>query len=162
MRYLLSLLLIAGFVNPAAAHELKTALTKVLFNQRTGNIEVMHRFYLHDAEHAVKILFSKDADILNSEQTQDTFSQYVSEHFALQQLNGDNINLTLLGGQLEGRFFWVYQETAIPKTINGLKAAQSALQDIWPAQLNTVNFEGKGRVKTLSFDNQSSWLQVNF
>ena len=37
-----------------SAHEMKSAITKVLFNQRTGNIEVMHRFYVHDAEHAVK------------------------------------------------------------------------------------------------------------
>ena len=67
----------------ALAHEMKTALTRVLFNTRSGNLEVMHRFYVHDAEHGVKELFDKSADLLNSEQTQQTFSQYVSEHFAL-------------------------------------------------------------------------------
>lgn len=36
------------------AHQIKAAITTVLFNQRTENIEVMHRFNLHDAEHAVK------------------------------------------------------------------------------------------------------------
>src|SRR5690606_15838932 len=100
MRRLLALLLLAGVCGQLAAHEMKTALTKVLFNQRSGNIEVMHRFYVHDAEHGVKQLFDKSADLLNSEQTQQTFSGYVSEHFALTTLSGDVINLTLVGGQL--------------------------------------------------------------
>ncbi len=41
----------------AAAHQQKIAITTVLFNPRTQNIEIMHRFNLHDAEHAVKALF---------------------------------------------------------------------------------------------------------
>lgn len=45
-----------------SAHQIKAAITTVLFNPRTENIEVMHRFNLHDAEHAVKALFDKRAD----------------------------------------------------------------------------------------------------
>ena len=37
----------------AVAHQQKIAITTVLFNPRTENIEIMHRFNLHDAEHAV-------------------------------------------------------------------------------------------------------------
>ncbi|MDG1816469.1 MAG: hypothetical protein P8H22_10245, partial [Glaciecola sp.] len=37
-----------------SAHQQKSGLTTVLFNPRTNNIEVMHRVYMHDAEHAVK------------------------------------------------------------------------------------------------------------
>ena len=34
----------------AWAHQDREAITQVLFNPRTGNIEVMHRFLLHDVE----------------------------------------------------------------------------------------------------------------
>ncbi len=162
MRYLLSLLLCAGFVYPAAAHELKTALTTVLFNERSGHLEVMHRFYVHDAEHAVKQLFDKQADLLNSSATQHTFSQYVSEHFALQHTDGSALPLTLLGGQLEGRFFWVYQEAKLPGAITGLAVRHQSLQALWPAQLNTVNIEYGDTVKTLQFDSSVNWLSVSF
>ena len=162
MRWLLSLLLLACCSGQLAAHELKTALTKVLFNDRSGNIEVMHRFYVHDAEHGVKQLFDKGADLLNSEQTQQIFSQYVSEHFALTTLAGEAISLTLVGGQLDGRFFWVYQEAPIPAELQGLRIKHNALQALWPAQVNTVNVEGRGEVKSLSFDNKTGWQQLSF
>ena len=144
------------------AHEMKTALTKVLFNARSGNLEVMHRFYVHDAEHAVKELFDKSADLLASEQTQQTFSQYVSEHFALQTSQGEVLPLTLLGGQLDGRFFWVYQEMPLPQALQGLRIKQAALQAIWPSQINVVNVEGRGRIQSLTFDNQTTWQQLQF
>ena len=146
----------------ALAHEMKTALTRVLFNTRSGNLEVMHRFYVHDAEHGVKELFDKSADLLNSEQTQQTFSQYVSEHFALQTLGGEVLPLTLLGGQLDGRFFWVYQEMPLPDELKGLRIKQDALQAIWPSQINVVNVEGRGRIQSLTFDIQTTWQQLQF
>jgi hypothetical protein len=162
MRYLLGLLLATGLVAQSSAHELKTALSSVLFNPRSGNIEVMHRFYVHDAEHAVKQLFDKSADLINSELTQQTFSQYVSQRFALQQLSGEAISLTLLGGELDGRFFWVYQEAVAPIDLPGVSVAHSSLQDVWPAQLNIVNIDRNGETKSLSFDRNSGWQQVQF
>ncbi|WP_019676227.1 DUF6702 family protein [Arsukibacterium perlucidum] len=162
MRRLLNLLLLACCCGQLAAHEMKTALSKMLFNQRTGNIEVMHRFYVHDAEHGVKQLFDKNADLLNNQHTQQQFDQYVAEHFSLSSLAGEPIALSLVGGQLDGRFYWVYQEAAIPKKLTGLRLKHSSLQALWPAQVNTVNIEGIGGVKTLSFDNKTSWQQISF
>ena len=162
MRYLLSLLILAGLVSPSFAHEMNAAVSTVLFNARSGNIEVMHRFYVHDAEHAVKQLFDKQADLLNNEQTQQTFSQYVTEQFALTHLNGEPIALTLIGGQLDGRFFWVYQEAVRPDDLPGLRVRHRSLQEIWPKQINTVNIESMNGVKTLSFDKNMDWLDVKF
>tara|TARA_R110002126_G_scaffold16500_17_gene65875 strand:+ start:20416 stop:20904 length:489 start_codon:yes stop_codon:yes gene_type:complete len=162
MRLLWGLVLLAGCCGPLAAHEMKAALSKVLLNSRTGNIEVMHRFYVHDAEHGVKQLFDKNADLLNSEQTQQLFNQYVSEHFNMTLLSGEQLLLTLIGGQLDGRFYWVYQEVAIPAELAGLRLQHNSLQALWPAQVNTVNVEGRGGVKTLSFDSKTDWQQVSF
>jgi hypothetical protein len=162
MRVLACLVVLAACSGQLAAHEMKAALTKLVFNQRSGNIEVMHRFYVHDAEHGVKQLFDKSADLLNSKQTQQVFSQYVSEHFALTTLAGGAISLTLVGGQLDGRFFWVYQEAPIPSALQGLRIKHNALQALWPAQVNTVNIEGRGEVKSLSFDSKTGWQQLSF
>lgn len=142
-----------------SAHEMKSAVTKVLFNQRTGNIEIMHRFYLHDAEHAVKKLLDKSADLLAKQSTRDSFALYVSSHFQL-RTSGQDLKLTLVGSELDGRFFWVYQEVTIPQQLTQLELRHDSLQSLWPDQVNVVNIEGRGKVKTLKFTPEQQWQQV--
>ncbi len=136
--FALCLIAFGFFAGTAQAHQIKAAITTVLFNPRTENIEVMHRFNLHDAEHAVKALFDKHADIMDDAKTQQDFADYVSKHF------------------------WVYQETAQPPEIEGLKIRHDALRDLWPSQVNTINVEGNGPLKTLTFTDNVTLLEVSF
>lgn len=144
-----------------SAHEMKSAITKVLFNQRTGNIEVMHRFYVHDAEHAVKKLLDKSADLIAKPSTRDSFALYVSSHFQLKS-DGQDLKLNLVGNELDGRFFWVYQEVAIPQQLTQLDVRHDSLQTLWKDQVNVINIEGRGKVKTLKFTPELKWQQVQF
>ncbi|NVK55748.1 MAG: hypothetical protein HWE26_09045 [Alteromonadaceae bacterium] len=146
----------------AAAHQQKAAITTVLFNPRTQNIEIMHRFNLHDAEHAVKALFKKTADILDDEETQTAFAEYVAERFVLLNAKHNNLALKLVGYEVEGKHFWVYQETEQPPALEGLQMRHDALRDLWPSQVNTINVEGKGDLKTLTFSDNVELLEVHF
>ncbi|UTW55840.1 DUF6702 family protein [Kordiimonas sp. SCSIO 12610] len=162
--FLIGLIAVAGALwAPVSlnAHELKTALSTVLFNARTGNIEIVHRFNIHDAEHAVREVFGKGADIISSAETQDTFANYVVERFSLLRDNGDPVGLEYLGFEIEGKFFWVYQEAPsfeAPQLI----MANNALREIWPDQINTVNIEGRGDIQTLTFSGNTEYLSVDF
>tara|TARA_A200000113_G_scaffold104458_2_gene93877 strand:- start:581 stop:1165 length:585 start_codon:yes stop_codon:yes gene_type:complete len=144
------------------AHQIKAAITTVLFNPRTENIEVMHRFNLHDAEHAVKALFDKHADIMDDEDTQQQFADYVAQHFAILNAEGTPLKLADVGFEVEGKHFWVYQETAEPPVLEGIKIRHDALRDLWPKQVNTINVEGKGDIKTLTFADSVNLLEVSF
>ena len=155
-------MLITAISMNTLAHQQKAAITKILFNPRTGNIEIMHRFYMHDAEHAVKEIFGSDADIIASEETKSQFSQYVFERFAITDKENHVIPLKPVGYESDGKFFWVYQETAQPAETSELNVSHQALRDLWPSQINTVNFEGKGKVKTLTFDGNVELLKVEF
>lgn len=146
----------------ALAHQQKTAISKVLFNPRTHNIEVMHRFSLHDAEHAVRVIFTKQADIIGSGETQQAFNDYVLARFSISDENGAILPLKSVGYELEGKFFWVYQETEQPTHIQNMTVQHNALRDIWPSQINTINFEGKGELKTLTFADSVELLKVEF
>ena len=73
----------ALFTSNSFAHKMKAAYTIVLFNERTGYLEVMHRFTLHDAEEAAWFLFDKNADIIAKDETQAQFAQYVVTQFSL-------------------------------------------------------------------------------
>jgi hypothetical protein len=159
----LTLMVIAGALTaPANAHQIRAAITKVLFNKNTGNLEVMHRFYLHDAEHAVKQVVGTKADIHNSAKTQEAFAKYVSERFYIKPLKGKELALKIVGQEVDGKFFWVYQEVKAPKNLNGLMIVHNALREIWTYQINTVNVEGMGDLKTATFSGDLELLSVEF
>ena len=162
LRKLLLLLVIVGAgasAAPAFAHQQKAALTQVLFNPRTDTIEVVHRFYLHDAEQAVQLLFGADADIHGKEDTRFTMARYAVGKFALWDEMDMPIELGLVGFEIEGNFFYVYQESESKLNPAALTIRHNAFRDIWPEQMNSVNVEGKGPMQTVLFDGENA-LQV--
>ena len=158
------LLIVTSFVstNIAFAHQQKAAETTVLFNKHSGQLEVSHRFYMHDTEHAVQTLFDKHADIIDSEKTQQQFADYVAKQFLVRSLHDKAMPLSAVGFEVEGKFFWVYQETKVTEKISGVKLFNGALRELWPTQINMVNIEGKGNIHTLYFSDNSNWLTAKF
>jgi hypothetical protein len=150
------------FSSGVFAHQQKIAISTVFFNPRTQNIEVMHRFNVHDAEHAVREIFGKNADIIGSEKTRQHFSDYVNRRFEMRNENDSLLALKPVGHELAGKFFWVYQETTQPTELQNMTVRHNALRDIWPSQVNTINIEGKGELKTLTFSDSVELLKVEF
>lgn len=160
IQWVIGALLIAAF--SLSAHQQKSAISTVLFNPRTDNIEIMHRFKVHDAEHAVKQIFGKEADIIDSKKTQEQFGDYVNQRFYLFDDDGLPLPLKMVGVELDGKFFWVYQETTQPTKIDNMTVRHDALRDIWPEQINTINVEGKGKLQTLTFSDSVELLKLTF
>lgn len=165
LRNTLAPLLIAmALLSPMSVygHQQKAAITHILFNERSGNIEVMHRFYIHDAEHAVRQLIDSDAEILASEQTAEQFATYVQERFTLLGPDGNTLMLNYVGQERDATFIWVYQEMAIPENLTSLSVIHNVLRDIWEEQSNLVNIERSGKIQSLDFTGSTEWLSVSF
>ncbi len=139
---------------------MKSAFTIILFNERTSNIEVMHRFMLHDAEEAAWKLFDAKADIVADEQTQAKFTAYVEAQFEVKDQNNKTLPLELVGFQNDAGYFWVYQEIRIPKDIVELKIRHDSLREVWTEQFNIVNVEGRGPAKSVQFNGSDVWQTV--
>ena len=159
-KWLIGTLLFAAFF--VSAHQQKTAFSTVLFNPRSENIEIMHRFRVHDAEHAVKEILGKEADIIDSNETQKQFGKYVHQRFNLFDSDKQKLPLKMVGVELDGKFFWVYQETTQPTQLENMTIRHDALRDLWPEQVNTINIEGKGKLQTLSFTDSIELLTLTF
>mgnify|MGYP006272368483 FL=1 len=140
--------LLAGAAG-AFAHQLKAALTTVRANPRTELVEVVHRFYVHDAEHAVRRLGGLRGDLFADRTLQTAFARYVAHRFTLADETGEALPLELVGTELEGDFLWVYQEMPAATLERVAAVRQEALQELWPEQVNQVNLERDGRVRTL-------------
>ena len=154
--------IMALLASPLFAHQQKEAITQVLFNQRTGNIEVMHRFLLHDAEHAVQMLRHGKADLVGSADDREFFAAYVHTRFSITDQDGRVLPLSAVGQEIEGRFLWVYAETGIPPDIESITLRHDALRDIWVEQVNLVNVEYDGEVRSVSFMGGATELTVSF
>lgn len=148
----------------SAAHQQKTSVTRILFNANTGNIEVMHRFFLHDAEHAAGIVFGESQNLLESELSRELFSNYVINRFAVAAEDSlgesEDLKLDFVGEEVDGQFIWVYQETPQRQDIAALSVVNLALRDVWPDQANLVNVEKDGQIHSLSFTGSMETLRV--
>jgi len=130
-----------------AAHQQKEAYTTILFNQRAETLEIHHRFYLHDAEHALKESTGESLDLSHDAASQQRFADYLVSHFKL-KVDELDLRLEVVGFETEGKYFWVYQETSLPVEIDSLHVAMSALQEVWASQINHINVERNGRVSS--------------
>jgi len=134
-----------------AAHQQKESITRLLFNPRTGNIEVMHRFLLHDAEHAMRNLFGEAVNLLDSPADRDRFERYVHARFSMVDQHQVGITLTPVGNEIDQQFLWVYAECPIPEGLSRLTLTHNALRDLWPEQINVVNVERNKTVRSAVF-----------
>ena len=84
----------------------------------------MHRFYLHDAEHAVKQLQDLNADILSSEQSREQFAVYVTERFALLGSEGNTLHLTYVGQELDNNFHVGVSGNSVARRSAGVRSSE--------------------------------------
>lgn len=139
------------------AHEQKTALTDILINERTGNLEIAHRFIIHDAEHSLyKVTKQKHVDLARSPEAQAAFAKYVAKRFALIFPGGKPLALTLVGQERERGYLWVYQEAKIPAGVKaGFSIENKILHGAVKGQVNTVNVRFRSQVKSFVFRENS-------
>jgi hypothetical protein len=142
------------------AHQQKEAYITILFNPHTGNLEVNHRFLIHDAEHALNISLGDLSDLHSNLLTQERFASYLQKHFALADGQGTLLGLTMVGHEVEGKYFWLYQEMAEPKA-GILRVRHSALQEIWPSQTNQINIEKDGWVRSVRLAKDDGWQELS-
>ena len=148
-----------------SAHQQKTAVTRILFNPNTGNIEVMHRFFVHDAEHAATLIFGERQTLMESTESRELFSSYVMNRFSVEAnfSDGESRELALdyVGPEIDGQFLWVYQEIPVEEGIRALTIVHLALRDVWPDQSNLVNIERDGEIYSLTFQGNDEVLSVS-
>ncbi|MFK8010866.1 MAG: DUF6702 family protein [Marinicellaceae bacterium] len=149
------------FVGVASAHQQKEAYTTVLFNERTGNLEISHRFYIHDAEHALAKEIKANADLNHDKETQKLFTFYVSENFSLKDNDNNLITFSIVGSEVDGKYFWVYQETPITDAMTAFKVSMTALQDVWPKQINHINFEKNKTIRSVRMNQNDVWKSIS-
>lgn len=157
---LFPLLFVLLMSSSVLAHKMKSAFTIVLFNERTGFLEVMHRYSLHDAEEASQELFRGKADIIEDPKTQQRFADYIMAHFQIRDESKQLIPLNFVGSQNDAGYFWIYQDYKLTRQFDSIEIKNLALTELWREQINAVNVEFTGQTQTVTFSTGDNWQKV--
>ncbi len=147
-------------LSSAHAHQKNHAITTMV--AKSKSLEVMHRFYVHDVEKVVKRQFKKDIDFYKHKEAQDYFGAYLVENFSVRLKGVGPIALSYVGHEIEGKYFWVYQEYLAEVDVRDIEVLNSVLMDALPLQRNLINLEQGKDIKSLSFDKESDWQSFSF
>jgi hypothetical protein len=155
--YFFTILLMSGTL---AAHQQRSSITIIQLNASKNTLEITHRFNIHDVEHALKKMENEHWDIVTDKNAQTNFSRYVQQQFHIKINKTTPVMLNYIGHEVEGKFFWIYQEIDITKPLSSISISHTALQSVWASQVNLVNIEGFGSIKSLRFSKQDSWKNL--
>lgn len=142
-------------VSPAVlAHREQTILTTMTCNERTQLTEIVHRTYAHDVEHTLGNRLQV-AGGLDNLQVKARASLEFSNGFVLWDAQGEKIPLQLIGAELDGEFFYIYQETDCSIMDEPLSVRHEMLRNYWPDMINQLNVYYPAGTRSLVFDNSA-------
>lgn len=144
----------------ASAHRAPGSLTTIKWNAQSGKTEIIHRLHSHDAEIGVGTMIGvNDISVLSLE-GRAYIALYVEERFAIASQQGA-LPLDLIGAELAADHVLVYQER--PGRLTGrIRVRDDILRDAFPSQINQVNVEDGGVVRTLAFSDDDGWQTFEF
>lgn len=165
-------LLAFSAAGPAKSHEQKIAFTELSFIAEGSagdcvlegcRFEITHRLVIHDAESTLMKALGARADLVSDPAAQALFETYVAERFQLlDAVSGDPVALTLLGGEVERGYYWVYQEGELKAGQSALLISQTVLMDAIDAQTNRVNVKYREGLETFVFNAPSGFETYSF
>jgi hypothetical protein len=138
----------------ADAHRFHTGITEVAFNPRTRNTEIIHTYMAHDVEALLMNLYGRQFD-LGDPDDQAVLRKYIEERFWLlgHAVGKDKARLPLrwVGMSADSHSVVIYQELENTPLSKTAAIHQGVLVDFLPDQVNTVNLNDGGAVRSLTF-----------
>lgn len=143
---LLALLLAS---TPTLAHRLEAALSVVEVNPSNGVLEITHRLYAHDLEHALD-LGPVGVGYFQTPEGQAAIKTYCERQFFIGNGQGKALPLQFVGAELSGDLLYVYFEAGRYRG-RDLTLDSNLLQDFTEAQVNQVNVRRDGKTVSARF-----------
>jgi len=140
-----------AFPTAVFAHRQKFSLTRIIWTPDSRTLDVTHRFHMHDAETALAQAGIIEHPDLMSLKAKAQFALYTAQKFSLKTLDGADIPLELLGANNEGRSVYVYQQTLLDKKPDGLLIDCAMLRGHIDGQINNVDVNLSGEIRSLLF-----------
>lgn len=137
----------------ASAHRENQTHSSILWNTRTRFLDITHIYHIHDAETALTQVGILEKPNLRSLKERARLALYTEKNFSLKTLDENALTLSILGAEFEGRNVYVYQQLALSDPPEGLLVNCTLLRPLIPGQVNDVDVNLSGRIRSLRFEN---------
>jgi hypothetical protein len=139
----------------AQAHNFHAGITDVSYNARTGSTEVVHTYMAHDIEALLTNMYQRQFD-LSAPEDQDVLRKYLEQQFSLQDREHRKLPLRWVGMSADAQSVVIYQEAEQTPLAKAASVHDEVMADFMPDQVNTVNINEAGTVRTLTFDGKTA------
>jgi hypothetical protein len=134
----------------AGAHRFHTGITELAFNARTGSTEIVHTYMAHDIEDLLMNMYGRQFD-LGDPDDQAVLKKYVEGRFWLQGQDKARLPVRWVGMTVDSQSVVIYQELEKAPLSKTAAIHQAVLMDFLPEQVNTVNLNNAGSIRSLTF-----------
>ncbi|VXC59777.1 DUF6702 family protein [Massilia sp. 9I] len=134
----------------ASAHRFHMGITELAFNQRTKSTEIIHTYMAHDIEDLLMNLYGRQFD-LGDPEDQAVLRKYVEGRFWLQGQDKARLPVRWVGMTVDSHSVVIFQELENAPLSKTVVIHQGVLIDFLPEQVNTVNLNNAGAVRSLTF-----------
>ena len=133
---------------PVHAHRMKAGATEIAVNERSGEMEIIHRVYAHDLLEALGDLEMEEADFLSSPSGLQQVEDLVRAEFRVAERDGRLLNLSYIGAELDGEFAWIYFTAPVPEDTSSFVVDNDLLSNAFEDQVMMTNFRFNSDVRT--------------
>lgn len=133
---------------PGHAHRMKAGATEIAVNERSGEMEIIHRVYAHDLLEALGDLEMEEADFLSSPSGLQQVEDLVRAEFRVAEGDGRLLNLSYIGAELDGEFAWIYFTAPVPEDTSSFVVDNDLLSNAFEDQVMMTNFRFNSDVRT--------------
>ena len=138
----------------ASAHRFHFGMTDISYNERTNSTEIVHTYTAHDIEALLLNLYQRQFDLSDPED-QDVLRNYVERQFWLAAQDATRLPARWIGMTVDANSVVIYQEIENTPLARAATIRQGVLVDFLPEQVNTVNLNAGGAVRSLTFTRQA-------
>ncbi len=133
------------------AHRQKQAMSHIEWNARTKMLEITHDLHAHDAALVLARLGLISTPDITNLRARASLALYVQKNFKLTTLDGQNLDLTIIGAEAGATYAHVYMEAGMAEPPSGLLITNTILQDVFVDQINQVNMAFGDNIKSVIF-----------
>lgn len=143
-----------------AAHKYYVSLTQAEYNDETKTLEIAVRVFADDLELALTrankraVYLDKTADVSN------LILAYLQANFEIQNSKNETQKFKWVGIETKVDSVWIYIETAMPEGLGGARARNNLFFELYPEQINTVNFKAGTKRFDFAWKSGDGWRNV--
>ena len=147
-----------------SAHPFHVSVCDVNYNKEAKSVEITHRVFLDDLEHALREFSGQKVDIVKSAKNDllnPLVIDYLEKNFTL-IIDGNKQKLSFIGSEIQADAIWIYQESSPVNSFQEISVKNTVLFEMFDDQTNLVHIKKGKKIKSLRLYEENKKDGVKF